>query len=400
MANNFGSNTGEVLRAASQIKPGDFESWYEEFNFLAETLHAKASKINATRFPVSARELYFRSGSYYQAADFFLHGNWSDPRIYSLWNKRMADFDAATSLLPTPAFRKNISANSFEVPIIFFPAEHHGRKRGHKKVPTIVAGSGYDGSQEAMYHSIGRAVLDRGWNFVTYEGPGQPTPRRQQDLGFIPNWWDVVTPVVDWLKTQQDVDMDSLALVGFSFGGLLAPRAATREQRFKAVLAIDGIVNMQSAILNELPTQLRQLFKSGNETLFDEVMLGLAQNSSVPTQLRWAIDQSLFSFNTHSAHEWLTKLGEFTLSEEMLQNITSKVFVGEAQDDSTAPGQASQMADWLGDKATYNLWLSELGAGEHCSLGAESQLAQVTLDWLTDVFEGIDVSRNVTDTVE
>ena len=129
-------------------------------------------------------------------------------------------------------------------------------------------------------------------------------------------------------------------------------------------------------------------------------MLGLAKNTSTPTQIRWLVDQSLFAFDTSSPYDWLTQLGEYTVDKEMLQNITAKVFVGAGQDDSSTPGQAEQMANWLGKKATYNLWFTDLGAGEHCQLGAESQLGQVTADWLADVFEGIPVPRNLTKVVE
>ncbi|KAH8894349.1 alpha/beta-hydrolase [Thozetella sp. PMI_491] len=407
LSNGGGANTGEVLRAASRIVPGDYESWYSEFKFLADALHTKAISINATRFPVSAREAYFRASSYYRGADFFLHGNQSDPRIYSLWDSALADFDAATSLLPIPATRYNLTTTNFTVPIIYFPAQssassiggvhRRGSNCSTKKLPTVIVGTGYDGSQEALYHSIGRAILDRGWNYVSYEGPGQPTVRRQQNIGFIDNWWDVVGPVVDYLHTRDDVDTDRIALAGESFGGILAPRAASREHRISATLAIDGITNLQRTIRSELPAVLNKLFDSGNAALYDEVMIGLMNNASVPTSLRWGIAQGMFSFNTTSPFEWFTRLGGITAEADTLANITMPVFVGEGEDDQMAPGQAVEMLDALGDLGTYNLFKSELGAGQHCQLGAEAQLAQVSLDWLADVWDGISIPKNLTD---
>ncbi|KAF7560635.1 hypothetical protein G7046_g3499 [Stylonectria norvegica] len=409
LANNFGANTGEVLRAASQIIPGDYESWYREFFYLANSIHEIAEGINATRNPVSAREAYFRSATYYREADFFLHGNISDPRIYSLWNSALADFDSAIALLPVPGVRVNITAENgnFTVPIIYYGAEDsrpfgpgHGGKEGRhgkkEKLPTIIAGTGYDGAQEELYHQMGRAAVDRGWNFITYEGPGQPTVRRQQNLGFIPNWWDVVTPVVDYLETRDDVDMDRIALYGVSFGGTLAPIAASREHRLAAVLAIDGIISLGKAIKAELPAQLLAIFDAGNATEFDEVMIAIERNASMPTSLRWAIAQSTFAFDTASPFDWLTRLGDYVADKPVLDNITAPVFVGAASADTTAPGQAEEMAAILGEKATYMQWKKELGAGEHCSLGAEAQLVQVTLDWLYSVFEGETLPRNLT----
>jgi pimeloyl-ACP methyl ester carboxylesterase len=413
LSNNGGANTGEVLRAAARIVPGDFESWYSEFKFLADAIHEKAIAINKTRFPVSAREAYFRSSSYYRAADFFLHGNQSDPRINLTWTSALADFDTATSLLPIPPRRYNLTAKNFSVPIIYFPAQASAKSENGKsnrstkrcatkKLPTVIVGSGYDGSQEALYHHIGRGVLERGWNFVSYEGPGQPSVIRQQGRGFIPEWWDVVTPVVDYLHTRDDVDTDRIALLGMSFGGTLAPLAASREHRLSAVLSVDGLISMQKAIIDQLASSgslgqgLVQMFKSGNVTGFDELMLGIMKSPSAPTQLRWLVGQGLWSFATESPFQWFTKLGEISSDAPVLANITCPVFVAEGQDDSSARGQAQEMVAALGNRSTYNLFKTELGAGEHCQLGADAQLAQVAWDWLSDIWASINIPSNLT----
>ncbi|KND86430.1 2,6-dihydropseudooxynicotine hydrolase [Tolypocladium ophioglossoides CBS 100239] len=406
LSNNFGANTGEILRAASQIKPSDFESWHREFKFLADGIHDKAVAINATRFPVSAREAYFRSASYYRAADFFLHGNTSDTRIYSLWNSALSDFDKAIELLPTVARRANVSAHNFTVPIIFYKPQESSNPHstqelddkgyGSRKLPTVLVGNGYDGSQEELYHSVGRSILDRGWNFVTYEGPGQPTVLRQQQLGFIPDWWDVVTPVMDYLAKRPDVDMRRVALVGISFGGTLAPRAASREHRLSAVLAINGLTSLFASLEKQFPPKLIDLFNSGNKTAFHHIVLSIMESSSYPTQFRWIIGQSLFAFNTRSPFEWFTRLSKFVADGPLLRNITCPTFVASGENDSSAPGQPEEMAELLGDKCTYNLFKTDLGAGEHCQLGAEAQVAQVALDWLGDIWDGVKTPRSMT----
>jgi hypothetical protein len=251
MADGGGANTGEVLRAASQIAAGDFETFYSSFYVLAAKIHEVAASIDVQKFPVSARDAFFRAATYFRAADFFLHGNISDPRIYSLWNSMLSDFDQGLGLLSIPGERKNVTGPGFDIPIIFYKASNDNNPRA-----TVLVGSGYDGSQEELLHVVGKAILERGWNFVTYEGPGQPTVRRQQKLGLIPNWWDVVTPVVDYLNTRPDVDMTKLALEGISFGAILAPRAAAYEHRFAAVLVIDGSYSLFEPIFSRFPQPL------------------------------------------------------------------------------------------------------------------------------------------------
>ena len=151
-------------------------------------------------------------------------------------------------LQPVPGERFTVPAYSptignFSVIGVFYkPADDDVQR------PTLVVCSGYDGSQEELYHNIVRNGLARGLNVVTYEGPGQPTVRRTQKIGFIPDWWNVVTPIIDYLATRSDVDMSKIANWGQSFGGSLAPIAASQEHRPSALIAIEGLASIQQAI--------------------------------------------------------------------------------------------------------------------------------------------------------
>jgi alpha-beta hydrolase superfamily lysophospholipase len=150
---------------------------------------------------------------------------------------------------------------------------------------------------------MGMAALQRGYNVITYEGPGQPTPRREQNLGFIVEWKKVVTPIIDYLVTLPGVDPETIALVGFSFGGFLAPRAAAFEHRLAALLAIDGLYDFGSVFLTQLPANLTKLFESGNVTAFDKGMEEIVNSPSTPTQLRWIFEQGEWPFDTTSARD-------------------------------------------------------------------------------------------------
>ncbi|KAF5722753.1 hydrolase or acyltransferase (alpha beta hydrolase superfamily) [Fusarium mundagurra] len=377
LANEGGSATGEVLRAAAVIEPNNPESWYREFKFLADKICDQAVAAENKKDWVSARSAYFRSSSYYRGADFFLHGNQSDPRINILWQKQNASFTKAVNLLPKPPTLRDAQ----------LPA---GKRLGYgKKIPTVIVGTGYDGSQEALYHSNCREIIQRGWNCITYEGPGQATVRRQQNLGFMPEWWEVVTPVVDYVRSRHDVDPDRVALIGMSFGGLLAPLAATHEHRLAAVLAIDGMLNLQSSILEQFPPALTKLFLSDNSTAFDDEIYSLLKNPKLPTALSWPINQGMWAWNTKSPFKWLAMVGEFNLDKQSLAKIKCPVFVASGQDDMTAPEPPEEMARAFGKQAHYFLFKTELGSGVHCAIGAENQLAQETLGWLEGVFDQV-----------
>ncbi|KAH8698855.1 2,6-dihydropseudooxynicotine hydrolase [Talaromyces proteolyticus] len=377
-----GSDIGEVLIAANQILPKNMESYSGAFNALADRVQNVSNAIDVTKHPISARNAFFRASSYYRSADFFLHGNWSDPRIYSLWDQQLAAFNSAIALLPTPGERVVLKGNGFDIPIVFYGSGLPGPR------PTLILCNGYDGSQEEMYHFVGQAVVQRGWNAITYEGPGQPTVRREQNLGFIPQWEQVVTPVVDYALTRPEVDPVAIGSVGLSFGGWLAPRAAVYEHRLAATLAVDGLYDFGPFMLNKFGPEMTALFNSGNATAFNDIMYHILEDPSTSTSTRWGIQQGLWAFDAATPFEWVSKMQNFNL-EGLTQNITMPVFVASAQNDLFFPGQAQALAAHLID-VTYHAFTNEEGAGEHCSTGADVLQNQVMLDWFQHIIETIE----------
>ena len=77
-------------------------------------------------------------------------------------------------------------------------------KPGPRK--TLIAQTGFDGTGEEMFYSIGRAALERGYNLIIFEGPGQGGALRAQGLHFRHEWEKAVTPVVDFALRQKEVD--------------------------------------------------------------------------------------------------------------------------------------------------------------------------------------------------
>ena len=78
--------------------------------------------------------------------------------------------------------------------------------------------------------------MQRGYNAFIFEGPGQGEALYEQGLFFRREFEYVLTPAIDWLIQRPDVDPDNLILVGRSFAGYLAPRAATAEHRIAALV--------------------------------------------------------------------------------------------------------------------------------------------------------------------
>ena len=219
----------------------------------------------------------------------------------------------------------------------------------------------------------------RGFNVITYEGPGQPKVRRDQNIGFIPNWETTLTPVVGYLYTRSDVDANRIAYLGFSFGGYLAARAAAFEPRVNALLLDGGVLDVHEAFVGELSPELLPLYQPGNKTGLDNAVQEEISQPGAPTQLRWCVEQGLWSFNIPSVYDFL----EYTL-QFRLENVTDQIqiptWIANAQDDQFYQGQPPRVAAALGDKATLVNFAG--AAGYHVQSGANEQLNREMFAWL------------------
>ena len=92
------AEAGEVLSTAYRIQEGDFESWTAEWLKTAQRVHEIAERSRERGHTVSAREAYFRASNYYRAAEFYLHGDPSDPRIIDFSRRARACFEQALGL--------------------------------------------------------------------------------------------------------------------------------------------------------------------------------------------------------------------------------------------------------------------------------------------------------------
>ncbi|HUR05078.1 MAG TPA: dipeptidyl aminopeptidase, partial [Nonomuraea sp.] len=87
-----GADFGEVLVTAQRITEGDYDSWHDEWLATADRVAAEAERSLAAGHEVSARDGFLRASNYYRSAEFFLHGDPSDPRVDSAYDRQVACF--------------------------------------------------------------------------------------------------------------------------------------------------------------------------------------------------------------------------------------------------------------------------------------------------------------------
>jgi Alpha/beta hydrolase family len=218
-----GADIGECLSTAYRIKEGDFERWYIEWLKTAKRVHKYADDCLAADHKVSAREACLK---YYRAAEFLLISP-EDPRIQTTWGSSKECFSNAGKLFSPPM---------------------------------------------ELYTFAAAPALERGYNCLTFEGPGQGGIIRKQKIPFRYDWEKVVTPVIDYALTRdRDIDPNKIALMGISMGGYLAARAAAFEDRIAACVLYNGVYDGYDAFASGFPQSLRIAVENGNENVVNTV---------------------------------------------------------------------------------------------------------------------------------
>src|ERR1700679_3009038 len=300
-----GSDLGEMMATAGQIKEGDFESWFSEWDKRARRLLSRADASLGAGHLESARQCYLRASTYFRTGEFYLHGNPVDSRILSESRASQKAYAEGARLTGPTWEPVQIPYEGTTLPAYFYKVDNSGKPR-----PTLIFHGGLDSSVEELFYFGAAGATRRGYNCLTFDGPGQGAPIREQKLPFRHDWEAVVTPAVDYVLTRPDVDGDNLALMGMSLGGYLAARAAAFEHRFRAAVFFDGVYDLNEADRRLLPKEAVAALDAGDTVKCEEIIHKGMQNN---TGVRWSIAQSVWSFGASNIADFLKKIGLYSM---------------------------------------------------------------------------------------
>ncbi|MBN2587070.1 MAG: alpha/beta fold hydrolase [Candidatus Fermentibacteraceae bacterium] len=372
-----GSVLGECLSTCGRIEDGDVESWYAEWLNTGMMAEAKADSFLDAGCASSAGECYFRAAEYYRAAEFFLHVYLEDPRMLDTWQLSRDAFLSGASLADHPITRVEIPFGEAYLPAYLCLVDGTGEVR-----PFLIAHSGFDGTKEELYFSLGRYAVERGYNCLLFEGPGQGQVIREQGIHFRPDWENVVSPVVDYVLDLPFVDEDRIVLIGYSMGGYLAPRAMTGEHRPAGCVANGGVYSMyQSVVGTNIPNMDEILADEDASRDFDGEIRAMMDEDLF---MKWFYNNGMYTFGADSPSEFMRLMRGYTL-EGRVRDISCSMLVLDSVNDQLTGGQATVLHDSLECTSQYVLFTEAQGADEHCQMGAVEVSNEVIFCWLEDV---------------
>ena len=283
----------DVRDAARRIRPFNPESWFTEWQRVAEKNERLAEAFLKDGRKVTANEFYLRAADFYRRAVVYLPE--SDSRTVPTYNKLKETFDNAWKLMKPPFEAVQIPYDGHQLQAHFYGV----RGAAGQKSPVVYYYQGADGILLTGSRNAGADYTARGISYLIVDGPGHGGTLRLDKVYMPPDTERVVKAVVDYLVTRSDVDANRIGIYGQSLGGYSAPRAVTVEKRVKAVATGSGSFSALADLFDYYPT--------------------------IQDRVRWLIGAK----DLTSARK---QLAEYTL-EGRVKQITCPMLIGYSEDD-------------------------------------------------------------------
>jgi len=244
VANGIDANDFDRVLAATT----EWRDWAPNWKRVGNEHRTIADDAERSGHLVTATEAYQRAAWCYHLGKFL----WFEDRSLhdELRERTVTTYAKAMPRLDPPGRRIEAPFEGAAIPGIL------RAPRGALHPPLVILVPGLDSVKEELY-AIENDFLRRGVATLTVDGPGQGenAPR----FPIRPDWSTVITPLLDHLiKSERELDLGRVGLMGISMGGIYGPRAAAREKRLRAIVALAGPYD-----LSECWSALNPLTKGG-----------------------------------------------------------------------------------------------------------------------------------------
>jgi dienelactone hydrolase len=386
---------GELVTLVNQINAAGatYQTYYENFGALAQRTSALADQELAAGHTASARSAYLRASTYYAMILYFILGSTAAAREASAYAACQRCWQAASQLFDPPFEPVRIPYGDDWMPGYFLRPDTRDVRR-----PTILLNNGEDAQHVALYANGAADALARGYNALLFYGPGQGEMLFQRQIGFRYDWENVITPVVDYLRSRPEVDPKRIVLNGSSLGGELVIRAAAFEHRLAAVVADPGFLSVWLTWQAKFPP-IAELFARGaseqeiNSAWREEIIpvLGPVGRYEVAKASEGYGDQYLRAARAGhvftDVYDLAATLMKFTVAD-VASRITAPALVTEYEGDSLVvpqPAQGPVVYNLLRGPKQFHQFTAAEGAQFHCAPMAPQTRNQVIYDWLDGI---------------
>ncbi len=383
---------GELVRAVDQINAegASYQTYYDTFLALAQRTAAQGNQELAAGHRASARSAYLRAASYYDLVLYFILATTARAQEAGAYAAMQRCWQQASQLFDPPFEPVKIPYGGSWMPGYLLRPDNRPLRR-----PTVILNNGEDAQNIRMWAFGGAAALERGYNALIFEGPGQGSMLFERQIPFRPDWEKVITPVVDYLRSRPEVDPSRIVLSGSSLGGELVVRAAAFEHRLTALVADPGFLSVwrswqaNLAAITSLFTQglsRQQINAAWQQKIVPTLDAGDRFNLAKITEgygrpyLLAARAGQVFT----DLYDLGMTLMNFTVAGVASQ-VTAPTLVTAYDGDQLvvpASGQGTEVYRLLRGPKQFHQFTTAEGADQHCAPMAPQTRNQAVYDWL------------------
>ena len=206
----------------------------------------------------------------------------------------------------------------------------------------------------------GAGATARGYDCLTFDGPGQGYALWKQKLYFRPDWEKVITPVVDYAVSRAGVDRKRIVIQGISQGGYWVPRAVAFEKRIAAAIADPGVVDVSTSWIADLPKPMLELLEAGRKAEFDAYM-----SKTLTPALRDNLSFRMRPFGFTSYFDTYRAVQQYNLTD-VASRIRCPLLITEPANETYWPGQSRRLYDLVTSPKKLAHFSESDGADLHC----------------------------------
>lgn len=354
-----------------------------EWSQTAQNAQALGEQAENADHAISALTHFRRAATYFSTALYTIDNSSLIDQRPALWQSQRAAWERVVDLSPIPGERVAIPYEGSTLPGYFFRAP--GARAGEAR-PLVVANNGSDGATSQMWGYVGAAAEERGYHWMTFDGPGQQSMLFERGVPFRHDWEAVLTPVYDAMSARPDVDGKRVAVVGISQAGYWVPRAIAFEHRFAAAVVDPGVVDVSTSWMEPLPKTMRRQLEEGKQAAFDREM-HLSEKLSKGTKATLDFRGAPYGVQSESRFDLYKTVCEYRLGDEVEQ-ITTPLLITSPEGEQFWPGQSEELFDRLRSPKELVEFTAAEGADRHCEpLGSALRESRM-FDWLDGYLAG------------
>ncbi len=366
-------NVGKVLYLTRQVEDGNFESAFQAFKQAGDEARALAEESAGRGHKESARQAYQWAQNYYDSSTYFIDGSKDPSRFLPTWELLYDCWLKSLPLFNPPIEPVRIPYEDTELRGFYMKGAGSSAKR-----PLLILVNGSDGSLLDMWAWGAAGALARGYDCLTFDGPGQGYALWKQGLHFRPDWEKVITPVVDWVLARPEVDPKRIVLQGISQGGYWVPRALAFEKRIAAGIADPGVVDVSTSWSASLPKPMQDLLAAGRKAEFDGII-----SKSMDAATKATLNFRMRPYGFTSPYDAFAAAKAYNL-RDVASEIRCPLLITEPANELYWPGQSRQLFDLVTSPKKLVHFSESDGADLHCEPNGTGLRDLRVFNWLDE----------------